>query len=499
MEHTEAEIDSVISRQNVAKEGWTTYYVDGTDGNDGNNGLRWESAFKTIQHAVGTAESWAKIYIAALSSSLLTVNGGIGTNTITVADASIFTPGEIIVIKDDFEIEYITIASIAGNTITTATNLTADYLLVDNAVVLKVYFETVVIPAAKDKIQLIGENEENTIIAGYGSGVLTINSTCCITTRLKIISFFPPIGVGSQCIRVSGDFNSFLDLTLDGDNVANAGVVGVGDYNIIDGITSTCDFNVIMLSGSYTKIRNCNIRDRVSGAAIQLIAGSDNHIYNNHVANSIAGITLVIAAGSNNKIYHNNLIGNTTQVQDLSGNPNHFFENFYDDHTVDTNNDGLCDTPYTFTTGTDYSPVSKRNGWLQESLGITSSSSIIIANIFNHVNALLTLTETGATITTDGTEQDLYINNAPSGVYKPLILQLDFTNQTAAETVVVREYYRIKSGGGFIKKDEVTFAGVQSPLLKNVELEPNRFGVQVTIEKTVGVNKAYDWEVLNDV
>ena len=62
-EHTELEIDSVISRQNVAKEGWTTYYVDGTNGNDANNGLRWETAFKTIQHAVDVAESWGKIYI----------------------------------------------------------------------------------------------------------------------------------------------------------------------------------------------------------------------------------------------------------------------------------------------------------------------------------------------------------------------------------------------------------------------------------------------------
>ncbi|RLG34408.1 hypothetical protein DRN97_02545 [Methanosarcinales archaeon] len=62
-EHTELEIDSVISRQNVAKEGWTTYYVDGTNGNDANNGLRWETAFKTIQHAVDVAESWAKIYV----------------------------------------------------------------------------------------------------------------------------------------------------------------------------------------------------------------------------------------------------------------------------------------------------------------------------------------------------------------------------------------------------------------------------------------------------
>jgi hypothetical protein len=100
-------------------------------------------------------------------------------------------------------------------------------------------------------------------------------------------------------------------------------------------------------------------------------------------------------------------------------------------------------------------------------------------------------------VTTDGNEQDLYINNAPAGVFDPKIVQIDFTNQTAGETVVIREYYRIKSGGGMVKMDEVTFAGVQDPLLKNVTLEENRFGVKVTIQRTALVaDRAYDWEAV---
>jgi hypothetical protein len=119
----------------------------------------------------------------------------------------------------------------------------------------------------------------------------------------------------------------------------------------------------------------------------------------------------------------------------------------------------------------------------------------VINNIFDLVNAILTLTETGGTLTTDGTVQNLYINNAPAGVFSPKKVQVDFTNQTATETVIIRESYRIKSGGGYIEKDAVTFAGVQSPLLKNVILEENRFGTKVTIEKTGGTNRDYDWEV----
>lgn len=52
-----------ITRMNVAKEGATSYYVDGVTGNDGANGLTWESAKKTIQAAVDLAGSWSKVFI----------------------------------------------------------------------------------------------------------------------------------------------------------------------------------------------------------------------------------------------------------------------------------------------------------------------------------------------------------------------------------------------------------------------------------------------------
>lgn len=133
---------------------------------------------------------------------------------------------------------------------------------------------------------------------------------------------------------------------------------------------------------------------------------------------------------------------------------------------------------------------------LHESIGSIIINTGVISNIFNLVNALLTLTETGSTITTDGTVQNLYINENPSGIYDPKNIQLDFTAQAAGETIVIRESYRIKSGGNYIEKDAVTFTGVQSPKLKNIILEENRFGIKVTIQKTAGANKDYDWRVM---
>ena len=120
----------------------------------------------------------------------------------------------------------------------------------------------------------------------------------------------------------------------------------------------------------------------------------------------------------------------------------------------------------------------------------------VLANL---AASILTLTETGGTVTTDGTEQDIYLNNAPSALYSPRILKLDFTNHGAGETVVVRVYYRVESGGGMIMQIETTHAGVVDPLLVNIDLEDNRYGVQITIEKTGGANEDYEWEIFYKV
>lgn len=119
---------------------------------------------------------------------------------------------------------------------------------------------------------------------------------------------------------------------------------------------------------------------------------------------------------------------------------------------------------------------------------------------FDLVNALLTLTETGGTITATGlgTEDNVYINDAPAGVFKPLLVTIDLSDLAGGEVATVRTYYRIKSGGtARLKGAPVIFNGVQAEPMKDVTLQPNRFGVVVTIEATVGT--VIDWEVHYEV
>jgi len=130
---------------------------------------------------------------------------------------------------------------------------------------------------------------------------------------------------------------------------------------------------------------------------------------------------------------------------------------------------------------------------------IINNLKTFIVSIYDYVvgiaSSIMTLTETGGTLTTDGTEQNMYINNAPAGLYSPRDFFIDFTNQTAGETLVIREYYRIKSGGALIINVSAEFAAVQDPLMVQFPLKDTRYGIKVTAELTAGVNRAYDWGV----
>ncbi|KKM01518.1 hypothetical protein LCGC14_1793640 [marine sediment metagenome] len=115
------------------------------------------------------------------------------------------------------------------------------------------------------------------------------------------------------------------------------------------------------------------------------------------------------------------------------------------------------------------------------------------------VEAEAILEETGGILTTDGTLQNVYINNAPGGVYEPRWFNINFTNQTVTETVVIRTYYRNVDGGAWVQDDSQAFVGVPVNLLISVELKPNRYGCRVTVEKTAGTNRTYVWEVFYEV
>lgn len=127
------------------------------------------------------------------------------------------------------------------------------------------------------------------------------------------------------------------------------------------------------------------------------------------------------------------------------------------------------------------------------------SSGIGLQAIFNLVNAIFTTYETGGTLAATGGVDDVYRVDPPIGIFKPLCVKIDTTNMQAGDQITINIYERIIAGGALILSDQVAFAGVQAIPLKTIDLDPNRFGVQVTLQQTAGVNRDYDWSAAYEV
>ena len=133
---------------------------------------------------------------------------------------------------------------------------------------------------------------------------------------------------------------------------------------------------------------------------------------------------------------------------------------------------------------------------------ISAEALALLQDIFDLVNAILMTAETGDTITTTAAEQDMYVNNAPAGVFKPLALTVNTTNMVAGDIIVIRSYERISPIGALELQSEKQFNDAQHEVLKKIPLYPNRSGVETTIQRVavgVGGDKAYVWAVVLDV
>ena len=121
------------------------------------------------------------------------------------------------------------------------------------------------------------------------------------------------------------------------------------------------------------------------------------------------------------------------------------------------------------------------------------------------VAAEFTLQETGGTLTATGAEQTLYINNNPLGVFRPVALFVDLDEMIQGDTTVLRVYYRLGAGGTLKLEDYQSYTGVDGGLANSIklvaiDLYPNRFGVQITLEQTATANgyDDYIWEIFTE-
>jgi len=129
---------------------------------------------------------------------------------------------------------------------------------------------------------------------------------------------------------------------------------------------------------------------------------------------------------------------------------------------------------------------------IQASLVVIDANVVLLQAdvdvILAAITALPILEETGGEFTTDGTLQTIYINNAPTGVWAPKWFYMDFANHTVTETVRIIVSYRIAPAGPWVIDDRETIVGVPVSAGITIELKENRYGLLITVEKTVDKN-----------
>jgi hypothetical protein len=357
-----------VSRQirdlNVSKVGFTSFYVDGENGSDTFTGGTWLSSFATVQHAIDEADSWAKIFVKSLTDSDAASNANSGQKDVVVADVTGFVAGEAVRVWDDNATELNEIASIntTTDTLTMTTNLANNYTTAANARVVGVYNETATTTSSQNNLDIIGE---------AGDTRFTVNTP--IITQVVFHGAYSTVSGITAYTKINVQPAAYRSIAKDCKVIDRIEVHAsrcVADSLIIE----SGAFSVADVYGDHVEIKNCFSDGANDG--IHINAGADYaDIHDNTIKNSTG--TGVISDGDYANIYHNNIVNNNVQIAD-GGTGNVFKENYYDDHTVDSDHDGLCDTPYTSVgagTPTDYAAVASMDGWKQKSLGFAKSAS----------------------------------------------------------------------------------------------------------------------------
>ena len=127
-----------------------------------------------------------------------------------------------------------------------------------------------------------------------------------------------------------------------------------------------------------------------------------------------------------------------------------------------------------------------------------ASVSSILSDTTTLVDSNLVLSRSSGTIVADGSEQTVYENASPSGNWIADTVAIDITQMFTDTSIAVKVYYKIKSGGAYVKFDTQNYSSSQVNSLNEPGIVirgiPNRYGYKVTLHQWAGISKTYDWE-----
>ena len=102
-----------------------------------------------------------------------------------------------------------------------------------------------------------------------------------------------------------------------------------------------------------------------------------------------------------------------------------------------------------------------------------------------------------SSITMTGAEQILL--EQPDGIISRISGYIDLTNLAGGDTVIIRMYLRVISGGAWRLYHQDEYNGPVAPAVVHVVERPENHGLRLTLQQTAGVNKVIDYEFYQEV
>jgi hypothetical protein len=97
-------------------------------------------------------------------------------------------------------------------------------------------------------------------------------------------------------------------------------------------------------------------------------------------------------------------------------------------------------------------------------------------------------------ITMDGTEQTIVLDEIAGNPQRHLEGYIDLTPMAAGDTIVIRQYIKISPTGDYVKYAEETYSDAQSLPLLYVTTKAGRYGIKVTAQQTAGTYRTLTYQ-----
>jgi hypothetical protein len=98
------------------------------------------------------------------------------------------------------------------------------------------------------------------------------------------------------------------------------------------------------------------------------------------------------------------------------------------------------------------------------------------------------------TVTMDGTEQNIVLDEISGNPPRYLEGYIDLTPMAAEDSVTIRQYMKIAATGTYVKYWEETYTGAQPIPLLYVVTKPASYGIKITMQQTAGTYRTFTYQ-----